>query len=104
MDYYLSRQIEYAADGCEGDRRTSTVTIRLENSAPDKSLPDYVASSAGLLPEIPISVPSGTMLTSVRLVATNGAKLVSVLRSEEHTSELQSRQYLVCRLLLEKKK
>src|SRR3712207_8846688 len=32
-----------------------------------------------------------------RLVAEQG-------RSEEHTSELQSRQYLVCRLLLEKKK
>src|SRR3712207_6977942 len=29
---------------------------------------------------------------------------VTVCRSEEHTSELQSRQYLVCRLLLEKKK
>src|SRR3712207_8784353 len=29
---------------------------------------------------------------------------VSGSRSEEHTSELQSRQYLVCRLLLEKKK
>src|SRR3712207_8069107 len=28
----------------------------------------------------------------------------NVYRSEEHTSELQSRQYLVCRLLLEKKK
>src|SRR3712207_7768709 len=28
----------------------------------------------------------------------------SLQRSEEHTSELQSRQYLVCRLLLEKKK
>src|SRR3712207_7912497 len=28
----------------------------------------------------------------------------STMRSEEHTSELQSRQYLVCRLLLEKKK
>src|SRR3712207_7538161 len=28
---------------------------------------------------------------------------VDALRSEEHTSELQSRQYLVCRLLLEKK-
>src|SRR3712207_7610429 len=27
----------------------------------------------------------------------------SAIRSEEHTSELQSRQYLVCRLLLEKK-
>src|SRR3712207_7593370 len=30
--------------------------------------------------------------------------LVGSSRSEEHTSELQSRQYLVCRLLLEKKK
>src|SRR3712207_8922552 len=30
--------------------------------------------------------------------------VVEDLRSEEHTSELQSRQYLVCRLLLEKKK
>src|SRR3712207_7716174 len=28
----------------------------------------------------------------------------AIERSEEHTSELQSRQYLVCRLLLEKKK
>src|SRR3712207_8856034 len=32
------------------------------------------------------------------------AVLRRVRRSEEHTSELQSRQYLVCRLLLEKKK
>src|SRR3712207_6959217 len=30
--------------------------------------------------------------------------LADAIRSEEHTSELQSRQYLVCRLLLEKKK
>src|SRR3712207_8127276 len=36
----------------------------------------------------------------------HGRKLAAIdlLRSEEHTSELQSRQYLVCRLLLEKKK
>src|SRR3712207_8112526 len=33
-----------------------------------------------------------------------GGDRVGALRSEEHTSELQSRQYLVCRLLLEKKK
>src|SRR3712207_7630378 len=32
------------------------------------------------------------------------ADLAVARRSEEHTSELQSRQYLVCRLLLEKKK
>src|SRR3712207_9171620 len=31
-------------------------------------------------------------------------KTIYTPRSEEHTSELQSRQYLVCRLLLEKKK
>src|SRR3712207_9576960 len=30
--------------------------------------------------------------------------MIAGARSEEHTSELQSRQYLVCRLLLEKKK
>src|SRR3712207_8153408 len=29
--------------------------------------------------------------------------IITAIRSEEHTSELQSRQYLVCRLLLEKK-
>src|SRR5690554_7619301 len=33
-----------------------------------------------------------------------GPKTLSVFRSEEHTSELQSRPHLVCRLLLEKKK
>src|SRR3712207_7384392 len=33
-----------------------------------------------------------------------GAGAAAGFRSEEHTSELQSRQYLVCRLLLEKKK
>src|SRR3712207_7046030 len=32
-----------------------------------------------------------------------GSCIIKVSRSEEHTSELQSRQYLVCRLLLEKK-
>src|SRR3712207_8952083 len=32
------------------------------------------------------------------------AEMSLPVRSEEHTSELQSRQYLVCRLLLEKKK
>src|SRR3712207_7837446 len=41
-----------------------------------------------------------------RMTGRVGRMLVFVasVRSEEHTSELQSRQYLVCRLLLEKKK
>src|SRR2546427_3087949 len=34
----------------------------------------------------------------------SGAELLLILRSEEHTSELQSQSNLVCRLLLEKKK
>src|SRR3712207_6866960 len=40
------------------------------------------------------------------VVRPGGQKFESwlLIRSEEHTSELQSRQYLVCRLLLEKKK
>src|SRR3712207_8701190 len=39
-----------------------------------------------------------------RLAAGRGDRPGAAGRSEEHTSELQSRQYLVCRLLLEKKK
>src|SRR3712207_8721379 len=39
-----------------------------------------------------------------RKVLVIGEEQAKELRSEEHTSELQSRQYLVCRLLLEKKK
>src|SRR2546425_6826960 len=38
------------------------------------------------------------------LVARTCQPLLPVIRSEEHTSELQSLAYLVCRLLLEKKK
>src|SRR3712207_8603872 len=49
-----------------------------------------------------------TLVVSVMLAAPASAATLSTFsttkRSEEHTSELQSRQYLVCRLLLEKKK
>src|SRR3712207_6851592 len=50
----------------------------------------------------------GQLVGSVRLADGARARLKAharpSCRSEEHTSELQSRQYLVCRLLLEKKK
>src|SRR5947209_7296323 len=39
-----------------------------------------------------------------RIAGARVAALACIARSEEHTSELQSRQYLVCRLLLEKKR
>src|SRR3712207_8921000 len=41
---------------------------------------------------------------ALRLNLMGGRSAFQLARSEEHTSELQSRQYLVCRLLLEKKK
>src|SRR3989449_7835041 len=55
--------------------------------------------------------PASTLIPVTRIegittaLATPGANLISgQARSEEHTSELQSRLHLVCRLLLEKKK
>src|SRR3712207_7820270 len=53
--------------------------------------------------------PSGRKARScarrLALLPRHGRRILPDLaRSEEHTSELQSRQYLVCRLLLEKKK
>src|SRR5690606_39885526 len=45
-----------------------------------------------------------TILTSLSLETSPEVKLEMYSRSEEHTSELQSRENLVCRLLLEKKK
>src|SRR3712207_8040536 len=44
----------------------------------------------------------GQVLPSFHLTVPSSGQFK--IRSEEHTSELQSRQYLVCRLLLEKKK
>lgn len=82
LDYYLKRGIEYAADGCHGDRRNSTVTIRLTSTVPD-GLPAYVAGASGLTKSAPIIVPSGTMLTSVVLFATEGAKLTSALANDK---------------------
>src|SRR3712207_7582897 len=57
-------------------------------------------SSRGRVPRAVPRVGSSSVAASTYASAT----CLGVDRSEEHTSELQSRQYLVCRLLLEKKK
>src|SRR3712207_8509228 len=62
------------------------------------------AANSGLLM---LPMTAGIILTiqgSAGFIARTGRYKVFTIRSEEHTSELQSRQYLVCRLLLEKKK
>src|SRR2546429_6630577 len=56
-------------------------------------LPPHLASEA--YEDAPLPIGSGQTISQPLIVA---------LRSEEHTSELQSRLHLVCRLLLEKKK
>ena len=43
-------------------------------------------------------------IDSLVIAPTGSGKTECIVRSEEHTSELQSQAYLVCRLLLEKKK
>src|SRR3712207_8939636 len=61
-------------------------------------VPRYVK----VVEEFPMTVTGKIRKVEMRQVSVEELGLQS--RSEEHTSELQSRQYLVCRLLLEKKK
>src|SRR3712207_7059154 len=71
---------------------------------------EWVAPPAELVEEALRRWLTGSGLFSAVTVPGSRARSDLVLeteltaRSEEHTSELQSRQYLVCRLLLEKKK
>src|SRR5690625_5508971 len=84
--------------------------VMLARSGPSPALMSLVSSATSVfytlslhdaLPIWPMFVR--TTLTYV-VVALAAHALMLRLRSEEHTSELQSRGHLVCRLLLEKKK
>src|SRR3712207_6859037 len=56
------------------------------------------------LPERTAATTRSFSSTAAEISSASGPEFpMQVVRSEEHTSELQSRQYLVCRLLLEKK-
>src|SRR3712207_8615713 len=61
---------------------------------------DVIIADATRIADI-VGVQGGLGSDELRLKA--GSYDFTARRSEEHTSELQSRQYLVCRLLLEKK-
>src|SRR3712207_7618672 len=65
----------------------------------DSSGEDHMPFEGLKSPCRPFNVSESRSSRSINSSASTGS-----FRSEEHTSELQSRQYLVCRLLLEKKK
>src|SRR3712207_8333202 len=90
-----------AVEVSPGDGATDvSPTVPLEISVTDGELTDVdVVDGAGA--EVPGAVADSPEDLAVD-VWTPETPLA--YRSEEHTSELQSRQYLVCRLLLEKKK
>src|SRR3712207_8133697 len=75
-----------------------TTLFRSYSAIIDRENPNRIvallANKKGMLPQLPWSA-----ILAERLAKVSASKEA---RSEEHTSELQSRQYLVCRLLLEK--
>src|SRR3712207_4666526 len=121
----LSRVRSYAARAVASgspDRPASSASARSSASRMESLIPCVVIGSLKY-PASPTSAQPGPQqrrrkpgapaqprrLLAGVAAATRSTKVGATtartpLRSEEHTSELQSRQYLVCRLLLEKKK
>src|SRR5438105_11151078 len=103
------------ADSSEAERRIAELTAQLEEKSAEVELLHEVIAKVAAAPdteamlqfiaEIAVRV-TGTESSSIYVFDRTRQNLVlkAVHRSEEHTSELQSRVDLVCRLLLEKKK
>src|SRR5258708_16011475 len=89
-----------------------TATTEIYTLSLHDALPIYCfgfVSSTGLSPSRGSSTDSRSFSLSILIAVISGGASASTIesendRSEEHTSELQSPDHLVCRLLLEKKK
>src|SRR5699024_12642248 len=82
-----------------------TYTLSLHDALPICTI--SIATSASILTIAGIIlgvISTNGVLSQLGILIGRGAVISFLLRSEEHTSELQSRFDLVCRLLLEKKK
>src|SRR5258707_9728228 len=69
---------------------------------PDHALDGRIVKQIGAVDETALQPSRSVVQLEIKIKL--GGATIERMRSEEHTSELQSRQYLVCRLLLEKKK
>src|SRR5256884_2641777 len=80
--------------------RYGSLSVDMSNQ-PNFALPDSTSRAQSLIRPLTRQTAAPWSAISLRLISgvSSGQK-----RSEEHTSELQSRLHLVCRLLLEKKK
>src|SRR3712207_6939193 len=82
-----------------------TTLFRSSSPRPEPSTGSAAVSPCGRrYSRTPRKVKLSCVIHSRKAIASAISSSGSGGRSEEHTSELQSRQYLVCRLLLEKKK
>src|SRR5947209_15681885 len=95
MCYFYSTFIFFFIDTAT----TEIYTLSLHDALPI-SMVAVLAVAGGLWFDSLSANPLGVSILPLLMVGL----LIHGRRSEEHTSELQSRQYLVCRLLLEKKK
>src|SRR5690606_3038133 len=90
-------------ESCGADSKRSRVSPTSDGGQRrrDPSLWGQIAAASRIAAQMPsgISGQNGSRLPARRLVTPQ----ILLMRSEEHTSELQSRENLVCRLLLEKK-
>src|SRR5690554_7075430 len=91
--------------------RSTPTHVCPELSKPPQSAPCTARSSGASSSTIIASWSLSSSVVGIRCLAASTWMIVPVrydpvkkMRSEEHTSELQSRPHLVCRLLLEKKK
>src|SRR5437660_2466998 len=86
-------------------RRRAAVLVALLVACSDQHpLGPASASLSRRAPEAGTAASEPLGVTTLTWNVYVGADIERVVRSEEHTSELQSRGHLVCRLLLEKKK
>src|SRR2546421_5819871 len=87
----------------EAEERSDTVTtVITRNGASAQPLVDYCRENCGVVLGRGLGPLEGKAFRNAHMGHVNAPMIFG--RSEEHTSELQSRSDLVCRLLLEKKK